>query len=591
MANYTSPTDNKSISFPGKFSLKKGDTATIDRQILSESPMEVKVFGTYDTSKAPNGGGGDALHSFQSRKSDDFGGRMNDAIILASLEIYEKGINPYVKSLKVEFSPNKTSGPKVIWEAIITESPDGKAYVGFSSRGGAGNIKSGSAVSRAEQQANSKKKDLPKETGEPNMEFLDVLDYRNPSAAIRQIFWQYTKPKSYPAKPKSNGQTKPAVTDENTKEVKQEPEKEVVKIPTLPIPKSYIKLQGDYNFDVKKQDTFIITSGNNGNLVALPDGSLVDIGELTIISKEDPNDPEIIRLLTPYSDEILDLDSEYTDENFAGQEEDLVFVDSNGEIDTDVINDIKGYDPENPDDTLSTDYSSKYPISKDKEKNIKELIKVAKASGITNGYTIAAILAICKKECGLVPKCEASYSGTTATKIKSIFSRFRKYTDGEVNSIKKDAKKFFDIIYSGTATEKKNGNGPNEGYLFRGRGFNQLTFRGNYELLKNKTGYDIISDPDSVNKIEVASKVVVEYMKYKFEKDAGSFVKKKYNFTDINSFKTLDDAVGAVYHANAGFGKSYSEIVADSTGGRAKAFKYVGQLYDDYLGPNRKTKK
>jgi hypothetical protein len=46
--------------------------------------------------------------------------------------------------------------------------------------------------------------------------------------------------------------------------------------------------------------------------------------------------------------------------------------------------------------------------------------------------------------------------------------------------------------------------------------------------------------------------------------------------------------MGAVYHANAGFGTSYSKIIADATGGRALSFKYVQQFYDDYLGKNRK---
>ena len=41
--------------------------------------------------------------------------------------------------------------------------------------------------------------------------------------------------------------------------------------------------------------------------------------------------------------------------------------------------------------------------------------------------------------------------------------------------------------------------------------------------------------------------------------------------------------MGAFYHANAGFGTSYGTIIADATGGRAKAFKYVGPIYNTYL--------
>ena len=60
-------------------------------------------------------------------------------------------------------------------------------------------------------------------------------------------------------------------------------------------------------------------------------------------------------------------------------------------------------------------------------------------------------------------------------------------------------------------------------------------------------------------------------------------MKSKYNFTNINSFEKLDDSMGAFYHANAGFGTSYVTIIADATGGRAKAFKYVGPIYNTYL--------
>lgn len=206
MASYKSPTDGTIItSLPKEFSLKKGKTATIDREIQSESPYQVRVFGKYDTNKAPQGGGGDALHSFQSRAKDDFGGRMNDAIIWAMIEMYEKKLNPYVKSLSIKFTPNAASGPNVEWEAILIESPDGKAYMGFNSRGGAG----GTYVNRAATQTAEKKKSLPKELGEPNLENLDVLDYLNTKGAIRQLFWQYTKPKAYPPHPKSGtaGQT------------------------------------------------------------------------------------------------------------------------------------------------------------------------------------------------------------------------------------------------------------------------------------------------------------------------------------------------------------------------------------------------
>ena len=300
-----------------------------------------------------------------------------------------------------------------------------------------------------------------------------------------------------------------------------------------------------------------------------------NIGEVAIVGKgeiyENTNNAEI-------EEDVLD--SEYTENTFNSEEEQALILQQSDEfvvVNSESTNNIKGYDPENPDDSLSTNTDSKYPISKNTDGNIKKIMKVAKESGITNKYAIAAMLAICKKESGFIPQNEASYSGTKAVNIKKIFSKFRKYSDSEVDTIKKNHKQFFDIIYGG-----RYGNGASEGFKYRGRGLNQITFKGNYEAYKKLSGYDIINDPDLLNTIDVAAKCLVEYFKSNF-KQAGSAMKSKYNFTNINSFEKLDDAMGAFYHANAGFGTSYGTIIADATGGRAKAFKYVGPIYNTYL--------
>jgi len=303
-----------------------------------------------------------------------------------------------------------------------------------------------------------------------------------------------------------------------------------------------------------------------------------DIGELLIISEGEIHE-EITEVdLMMQAEETLD--EEYGEGEFQGEEEGLIvpmdtsdFVVS---VDQSAINEIKGNDPENPDPKLSTDMGSRYPLSTDKAANAKKIVKAAKSAGVTNKYAIAAILAIVNKESGLVPKSEASYAKTGSARIKKIFSAFRKYSDSEVDSIKKDPKRFFDTIYGG-----KYGNASDEGYKYRGRGFNQITFKGNYKKYKDLSGYDIVGDPDLLNTIDVAARCVIEYFKSNI-KSAPSDKKSRYNFTDINSFKTLDDAVGAIYHANAGWGNSYSTIVADSTGGRAKSFKYAPTMYKDY---------
>lgn len=123
----------------------------------------------------------DALHSFERRKSDGFGGRMSTQIKQALVEMYNKGINPDITELKVFVD---SANYKVSWEAKIEPSKDGKAYTGFMTYGSAGS----GADSRAKSQE-SKMKEI---IGGKNYKL--VLDYKNPKGIyIRQFFHKYTK--------------------------------------------------------------------------------------------------------------------------------------------------------------------------------------------------------------------------------------------------------------------------------------------------------------------------------------------------------------------------------------------------------------
>ena len=305
----------------------------------------------------------------------------------------------------------------------------------------------------------------------------------------------------------------------------------------------------EYTFDVQIKDTFYN----------------VDIGYLTITGKVD--DTFI------YGDEQDTIDQEYLEEDFAGEEEELIQLDS---INVEALNDIKGFDPENPDPSISTDMTSPYPIPKNKQANINAIVAAMNRKKITNKFTQAAILSIVSKESAFIPRNEGSYVKTSASRIKSIFKAMRKYSDDEVDRIKKNPKQFFDIIYG-----NKYGNGPDEGYKYRGRGFNQLTFKALYSEAQRGTGHKIVSDPDLLNTIEVASDCIVFYFLERISAMPSKY-KTQYNTSgNINDFKTLNDAVGAIYHANAGWGNSYSLLVADSTGGRRKAFSVAPSLYNN----------
>jgi len=147
--------------------------------------MSVIVKGEYSVpANVPNRA--DALHSFESRKSDGFGGKMSTKIREALMKMYNEGINPEVTDLKVNVD---SANYKVTWEAKLEPSKDGKAYIGFVTRGSAG----GGADARALSQIDKMKEQVGGE------DYKVVLDFKNPKGIyIRQYFYKYTKPNNFP---------------------------------------------------------------------------------------------------------------------------------------------------------------------------------------------------------------------------------------------------------------------------------------------------------------------------------------------------------------------------------------------------------
>lgn len=217
-------------------------------------------------------------------------------------------------------------------------------------------------------------------------------------------------------------------------------------------------------------------------------------------------------------------------------------------------------------------------LTKEQKDNIAIIVDEAKKAGITNPKTIAGMLAIVSKESSFVPKEERSYAGTSNSRIRKVFgSRLGGLSESELNALKADPKKFFDTIYG-----NRYDNAADEGYKFRGRGFNQLTFKGNYKKYGDLIGEDLVSNPDKVNNVRTAAKVLIAYNKAGIDSLAKKDKLKEYNATDINDFKTTRDSTLAFYHATAGTGKSVSYVkgLADSDhlGGMTRALNRVNDL-------------
>ena len=218
-------------------------------------------------------------------------------------------------------------------------------------------------------------------------------------------------------------------------------------------------------------------------------------------------------------------------------------------------------------------------LSKEQKDNIAIIVDEAKKAGITNDKAIAAILAIISKESSFIPKSEKSYSGTSNARIRKVFGSRVPSSDSELNTLKANPEAFFNAVYGG-----RYGNASNEGYKYRGRGLNQITFKGNYDKYAKLVDVDLVNNPEKLMDIRTAAKVAVQFAKNGVQKlnDLGKL--KSYNAANINDFKTSRDSTLALYHANAGAGKSVSYIKNlaenDPYGGMTKALNRVGDLVE-----------
>ena len=154
-------------------------TTVLLKKLLSTKNKTIK--GSYQVpTNIPNRL--DALHAFESRKLDGFGGKMSTKINAALRELYNKGINPDLKKIDIVIDPILF---KVDWIAEIGESKNGIAYVGMKTRGSAGNGADERAVSQ-----------LPELTKEKNAKIVKDLNFTK-GTKIRQFFYKYSLPQ-YP---------------------------------------------------------------------------------------------------------------------------------------------------------------------------------------------------------------------------------------------------------------------------------------------------------------------------------------------------------------------------------------------------------
>jgi putative chitinase len=132
---------------------------------------------------------------------------------------------------------------------------------------------------------------------------------------------------------------------------------------------------------------------------------------------------------------------------------------------------------------------------------IAQISETAKKFNITNNLRLAHFLAQCAHESGNF-KAVSENLNYSADGLKKIFGKYFPGTLAE--SYAKQPEKIASRVYGG-----RMGNGDEttkEGYKFRGRGYIQLTGKGNYTKFTQFIGEDCVSNPDLVaNKYPLAS--------------------------------------------------------------------------------------
>lgn len=146
--------------------------------LITEQAVK-KIQGSFNSTT------GDAAHNF-----NEFESKIDAALS----EFYSRGINPKIQSIEVTISKINDNSFKTTYSADIGESNDGKAWMGFASRGSYGNRYVERANGQIDGTENKDGRTLDeklKSFGAVDIE--KIYTYRNADVPVLQYFYQFTK--------------------------------------------------------------------------------------------------------------------------------------------------------------------------------------------------------------------------------------------------------------------------------------------------------------------------------------------------------------------------------------------------------------
>lgn len=261
------------------------------------------------------------------------------------------------------------------------------------------------------------------------------------------------------------------------------------------------------------------------------------------------------------------------------------------------------------DDTKGAKTVAGYLKNKDKKRRIDKIILNCVKQGITSNFSIAAVLSICSKESSFDLKSEGFYY--SASRLPEVWSYFKKndpVANGFVNpkTKKADSDKYQEKIANIVYTQKpvgvrSNGYGntkEGDGWKYRGRGYNQITFKSGYEKASKNTGVDLVKSPERLLEEDVATGALVGFFNgrrktTKFGNKKGGYTSRKDGYGCPDNGVTFPDLLNAVffyYHLNTGPGKTVADVKKklspeDPLGGMKKA-QGRAPAFVDYINKN-----
>jgi len=128
--------------------------------------------------------------------------------------------------------------------------------------------------------------------------------------------------------------------------------------------------------------------------------------------------------------------------------------------------------------------------------------------GISGRIMQAGIISVVSTETGFKLREESSYRNTPVQRLRQIFPhKLEKFSDKELDILKLQDVEFFDVIYGG----EQGNNQVGDGFKYRGRGYNQITFKNNYARYGLLIGKDLVNKPELMMDPQTASDALAAF--------------------------------------------------------------------------------